>query len=395
MGKFDDLLNRGTVDVLIREELEKKLNSKKKLRVKLGIDPTGSVLHLGHSVVLRKLKQFQDLGHQVIFLIGDFTARIGDPTGRSKERPPLSDEEIEANMKTYVDQAGSVLDMSKVEVRYNSEWLGKMNFKDVVMLASRVTFAQVAQRADFRERIDNDVDLTFHEFMYPIMQGYDSVALNADVELGGTDQKFNLLMGRQIQKRYDQESQAIITCPILEGLDGVQKMSKSLNNFIGVHDAPDDMYGKIMSLPDDLIFRYFELVTDVSMEDIEVMRDSLHAGENPKNLKMRLGREIVGLFHDSSMVQFAEDQFTKVFSDHALPDTIPERIFKVKEWNIIDLLVASDLVSSKGEGRRLIQGGGVKLDFEKVFSIELKVLIPKEGVLIQAGKRRFLKVISK
>ena len=394
MTTIQDLLDRGTVDVIVRDELEKKLKGKKKLRIKLGIDPTGSVLHLGHAVVLRKLKQFQDLGHQVIFLIGDFTARIGDPTGRSKERPPLTDEEIKANMQSYVDQAATILDMSKVEVRYNSEWLGEMSFKDVVVLASRVTFAQVAQRADFKERIENDVDLTFHEFMYPIMQGYDSVALKADVELGGTDQKFNLLMGRQIQKRYDQEPQAIMTCPILEGLDGVQKMSKSMNNYIGVQDEPNEMYGKIMSLPDDLIFRYFELVTEMDLSEIEAMRTLLKNGENPKNVKMRLGRTIVSQFHGDREASAAETHFTKVFSEHQLPDTIPEWTATSKSMSILALLYESKLAPSKGEARRLIEGNGVKLDSERVSDVELIVPIPKQGVLVQVGKRRFLKVIS-
>lgn len=386
------LLTRGTGEVIVREELEKQLRGKKKLRVKLGIDPTGSVLHLGHSVVLRKLRQFQDLGHQVIFLIGDFTARIGDPTGRSSERPPLSDEEILANMTTYLEQAGTILDMDRVEVRYNSEWLAQMNFKDVVFLASKVTFAQVAQRADFKERIANDVDLTLHEFMYPVMQGYDSVALRADVELGGTDQTFNLLMGRQIQKRYDQPSQAIITCPILEGLDGVDKMSKSLNNYIGLREVPEEMYGKVMSLPDHLILRYFELVTDVSMAEISEMDGLLKTGVNPRDLKMKLARTLVALYHSESAAEQAENHFVKVFSSRELPDDIPEQFFTQSEWLMVDMLCEAGLASTKSEARRLIEGGGVKLDSEKVVGVELKFSLTGEGLLIQVGKRRFLRV---
>lgn len=386
-----DLLDRGTVDVIVREELEAKLRSKKKLRVKLGIDPTGSVLHLGHSVVLRKMRQFQNLGHQVIFLIGDFTARIGDPTGRSIERPPLSDEDIKVNMTTYLDQAGTVLDMKKVEVRYNSEWLAKMTFKDVVFLASKVTFAQVAQRADFKERIAHDADLTLHEFMYPVMQGYDSVALKADVELGGTDQTFNLLMGRQIQKRYDQESQAIITCPILEGLDGVGKMSKSLNNYIGLRESPEEMYGKIMSIPDALMFRYFELATEVSMREIESMREAMARGGNPRDVKMRLARTLVELYHGREAVESAEHHFVSLFSEHRVPDDVPEKFFPTSKWGIVDLLHAAGLASTKSDARRLIEGGGVRLDSERVSAVELKVLLPKEGILIQVGKRRFLR----
>lgn len=395
---INQLLERGTAEVIVRDHLEKRLRKWRRsdapLRIKLGIDPTGSVLHLGHAVVLRKLRQFQDLGHTVIFLIGDFTARIGDPTGRSAERKPLPDGAIEANMKTYVDQASRILDFSKVELRYNSEWLKPFNFADVIALAAKVTFSQMAQRADFKQRIRNDQDLSLQEFMYPVMQGYDSVALRADVEMGGTDQKFNLLMGRQIQERYDQVPQDIVMVPILEGLDGHEKMSKSLDNYVGLTEEPTSMYSKIMSIPDSLIFRYFELATDVPLSGLKVMQKAMKDGENPRNLKMRLAREIVTLYHDSSAALIAEEFFVKLFQRKDLPDEIPEKNFKEKKMGILDLLHRSDLASSKSEARRLIEGGGVRLDSERVSDLELIIPLTAKGVLVQVGKRRFLRVTS-
>lgn len=388
-----DLLNRGTAEVIVRENLEERLKKGDRLRIKLGIDPTGSVLHIGHAVVLRKLRQFQDLGHTVIFLIGDFTARIGDPTGRSTERPPLSDEAIQENMRGYIAQASLILDMDKVEVRYNSEWLGKLDFKDLIVLTSKVTYAQVAQRADFKERIQNDVDLSLQEFLYPIMQGYDSVALRADVELGGTDQKFNLLMGRQIQERYEQTPQNILTCPILEGLDGVQKMSKSLNNYIALTDSPEDKFGKIMSIPDDLIMRYFELATNVPSVELESIRKELAGGANPRDIKMRLGREVVALYHGVSAGKEAEEHFTRVFSNKQLPDEIAEHVVSEGAMSLIELVRLVDSVTSNSEARRLIEGGGVKIDSEAKTEVEFIVPIPEgEGVLLQVGKRRFLRI---
>ncbi|MFA6435580.1 MAG: tyrosine--tRNA ligase [Candidatus Gracilibacteria bacterium] len=388
-----ELLNRGTVDVIVREDLEKKLRSKKKMRIKFGIDPTGSVLHIGHAVVLRKLRQFQDLGHTVIFLIGDFTAKIGDPTGRSAQRPPMTDEQIQQNMKDYIGQAGIVLDMDKVEVRHNSEWLGKLNFKDLIVLSSKVTYAQIAQRADFKQRIQNDIDLSLQEFLYPIMQGYDSVALESSVELGGTDQKFNLLMGRQIQERYEQEPQNVLTCPILEGLDGVQKMSKSLNNYIALTEAPNDMYGKVMSIPDALLLRWFELATSVSMDEIEKMKKELEAGINPRDLKMRLGRELVTLYHGVTEAKAAEENFVKVFSQKEIPDEIPEVKAPKLEMTIVELLRLFPSVSSNSDARRLVEGGGVRVNSQVQTDVDAKIKISEgEGLLLQAGKRRFLKV---
>lgn len=388
-----DLLNRGTAEVIVREDLEKRLLKGDRLRIKLGIDPTGSVLHIGHAVVLRKMRQFQDLGHTVIFLIGDFTARIGDPTGRSTERPPLSDEMIRENMRTYIAQASLILDMDKVEVRYNSEWLGKLDFRDLIVLTSKVTYAQVAQRADFKERIQNDVDLSLQEFLYPIMQGYDSVALRADVELGGTDQKFNLLMGRQIQERYNQTPQNILTCPILEGLDGVQKMSKSLNNYISLTDSPEDKFGKIMSIPDELIMRYFELATNVLSNELESIRAELRNGANPRDIKMRLGREVVKVYHGALAGEAAAAHFVKIFSNKQLPDEIIEKVVFKEKIPLIDLVRLVDSVASNSEARRLIEGGGVKIDSEAQNDVEFIVPIPEgEGVLLQVGKRRFLRI---
>ena len=382
-------------EVLVKENLKKKLLSGKKLRIKFGIDPTGSVLHLGHAVVLRKLKEFQDLGHQIIFLIGDFTARIGDPTGRSSARKPMTDSEIEQNMKTYQTQAGLVLDMNRVDVRYNSEWLGKMDLAGLIGLASKVTYAQMAQRADFKDRIKNDVDLSLQEFMYPAMQGYDSVMLKADVELGGTDQKFNLLMGRQLQKRYEQEPQDIITCPLLEGLSGGDKMSKSLGNFIALTEKSDEMYGKIMSLSDDLIIRYFELCTYLAGEEIKAIKKQLASGVNPRDLKMKLAREIVKAYHGGQKAEEAENCFIKTFQKKEAPDEIAEIKLKIENWKLADLLGELKLVVSKGEARRLIEQGGIKVDGETVNDINTEIKITKKGILLQRGKRQFVKVVLK
>ena len=390
MTTVKDLLDRGTVDVIVRKDLEMKLSGKKKLRVKLGIDPSGPDLHIGHMVVVRKLRQFQELGHQVVLLFGNFTGQIGDPTGKSDTRAPKTQEQLEQNAKHYLDQVSKVLDIDKVEVVWNADWLSKLTFADVVQLSSLFTVAQMLERDMFQTRMKADKPISMHEFLYPLMQGYDSVPIKADVEIGGTDQTFNLLAGRTIQRGYGLGPQNIVTVPLLEGLDGKKKMGKSEDNYIAVADLPKDMYGKTMSIPDDLILRYFELVTDVSLEDIEEMAALMKKGENPRNLKMRLARELVTLYHDADAAIFAEEQFIKVFSDNKLPDDIPEMIFKEKSMLIVDLLFVSELVSSKSEARRLVQGGGVKVDSERVLGIELEVPISKKGVLIQVGKRRFL-----
>ena len=392
-NRIDEVLTRGVEEVLVRESLRKKLLSGKKLKIKFGIDPTGSVLHLGHAVVLRKLKEFQDLGHQVIFLIGDFTARIGDPTGRSSERKPLTDKEIKKNMKTYTKQAGMILNMRKIKVKYNSKWLAKLNFKEIIELTSKVTYAQVAHRSDFKKRIKNDIDLSLQEFMYPVMQGYDSVELKSDVEIGGTDQKFNLLMGRQLQKRYNQPEQDIITCPILEGVHGKDKMSKSLDNYIALTESSEDMYGKIMSIVDEMIIRYFELCTFLPLDKIDEIKKQLKEGKNPRNLKMELAREIVKIYHGEKKAKEAEENFRKTIQKKEIPDEITNYELRITNINIVDLLVEIKLASSKSEARRLIEQGGVKVGGEIVKDVNLEVKATKEGVIIQKGKRGFIKVV--
>lgn len=393
--KINKVLTKGVEDVLVKDHLEKKLLSGKKLRIKFGIDPTGSVLHLGHAVPLRKLKEFQDLGHQIILLIGDFTARIGDPTGKSATRKPITDKEIKANMKDYVKQANLILDMSRVEIRYNSEWLDKMKFAELVALASKVTFAQVAQRADFKERIKNDVDLSLQEFLYPIMQGYDSVELKSDVEIGGTDQKFNLLMGRQLQKRYNQEPQDIITCPLLEGLSGGDKMSKSFDNYIALTENPESIYGKIMSLADNMIIRYFELCTYLEKEEINKIKKELNDGGNPRDLKMKLAFEITKIYHGEKKAKVAEAHFIKTVQKKEVPEEIEEMKLEAGNWKLVDLLVETKLASSKSEARRLIKQGGVKVDNEVIKDINKEIEISSTGNLIQKGKRQFIRVIKK
>ncbi|NIA01925.1 MAG: tyrosine--tRNA ligase [Nitrospirae bacterium] len=387
------LLDRGTIEVVVRGELEKKLKAGKKLRIKFGIDPTGSDLHIGHAVVLKKMREFQDAGHQVILLIGDFTAKIGDPTGRTETRKALTDKEIQENMKSYTDQAGLILDMDNIEVRYNSEWLGKLKMGELLELASLKTVAQLLHRSDFKKRMKENIDISLSEFLYPIMQGYDSVVLKSDVELGGTEQTFNMLVGRDLQKHYGQPQQDVMTVPILEGLDGVEKMSKSYNNYIGLTETPKEMYGKTLSIPDEMITKYFELATNVSLDDIKKIKKALEEGENPKNLKMRLAREIVTLYHNENAATQAEKEFEQIFKNKGLPEDIEVKHLKEDKWNIIELIAETELSPSKSETRRMIQGGGVKVDGEKVRSHEEEIDISKER-LVQVGKRKFIKVIS-
>lgn len=394
-SNIQNLLERATAEVIIKEELEKKLKAGKKLRIKLGIDPTGSELHLGHSVVLNKLRQFQDAGHTAILLIGDYTARIGDPTGKSETRIMLSDEQIKKNMETYISQASKILDIKKVEIRHNSEWFAKMTMAEILELAAKKSVNQMLQREDFKNRIRNEQDISIVELLYPMMQGYDSVMLDSDVEIGGTDQLFNMLVGRDLQKAFGCKTvQNILTVSILEGLDGAEKMSKSLNNYIGIMQSANEMYGKTLSIPDELIIRYFELTTKVSFEEIQEIKKALKDGENPRNLKMRLAREIVTLYHDKSAAESAEKEFIEVFSNKGLPQDIEKIKLSKSEWNIIDLLIELELTISKSEARRLIEGGGVKVDGEKVNSL-IEILSLKEEKLIQVGKRRFVKVQSK
>lgn len=394
LQKIHTLLNRGTVEVLVKADLEKKLLSGKKLKIKLGIDPSGKDLHIGHMVVIRKLKEFQDLGHHIYLLFGNFTGQIGDPTGKAQTRPVKTEAELEANAKHYLQQAGKLLDTKKIEVVWNADWLRKLTFADVIHLASQFTVAQMLERDMFQNRMKSNEPISVHEFMYPLMQGYDSVALKADVELGGTDQTFNLLAGRVLQKAYGQTPQDIITVPILEGLDGKLKMGKTTNNYIGVNEPPKEMYGKVMSIPDSLILRYFELATDIPLSEIEKIAKSLQEGENPRNLKMRLARELVKIYHNPQAADQAEKEFIEIFSNKGLPDNIEERILDQENMNIVELLVVTKLTTSKGEARRLIEGGGVRVDGEKVLNPEMVLSLKKEK-MIQAGKRKFLKVVFK
>ena len=387
--KIDELLTRGVGEVIEKEHLREKLISGKKLRIKFGIDPTGTQIHIGHAVPLRKLRQFQELGHTVILLIGDYTAMVGDPSGRDQTRPVLSKEKIQENMKTYVSQASKIIDIEKTEIRYNSEWFGAPNFTELLMqLTSYITVARILERDDFQKRLKEGSDIQMQEIMYPLLQGYDSVALSADVELGGTDQKFNLLMGRKLQKKYEQEEQDIVTLPILEGTDGIKKMSKSYENFIGLEETAEDMYGKTMSIPDTLIFKYFELATEVPLEKIEEYKKQIENGENPKNIKMILAHELTRLYHGEEGALRGEKQFRSVIQGNEKPAEISE--LKPSAYDIATVLVEAGFCSSRGDARRQIEGKGVKVNDVVVEAFDMNV---KAGDVIQKGKGFFVKVI--
>ncbi len=388
------LLERGVVEVIVRSELEAKLKSGKKLRVKLGIDPSGADLHIGHMVVIKKLREFQLAGHHIQLVFGNFTGQIGDPTDRKDARKPKTQAELEKNAKTYLEQVAKILDIKKIEIAWNADWLGKLSFADVIRLAQIFTVQQMLHRDMYQDRIKQNREIYMHEFLYPLMQGYDSVALKTDLEIGGTDQTFNLLAGRPIQKAYNQTPQNILTVPLLVGTDGHDKMGKSLDNYIGVNESPKDMYGKSMSIPDSLITSYFELATDISLAELEKVKMALKEGENPRNLKMRLARELVTLYHDKSSAIQAEKEFIEIFSNKGLPDDLEIKKFKKSKLGIIDLIMETGLASSKGEARRLIQGGGVKIDGKKIVSHEEEIDLTNER-LLQVGKRKFIKVISK
>lgn len=390
---INDILSRGVVDVIQKDELIKKLKSGKQLRIKLGIDPSGADLHIGHMVVIKKLKEFQDLGHQIILLFGNFTGQIGDPTGKMEARKAKTKEELEANAKKYLKQAGNFLDTEKVEVRWNADWLEKLNFSDVVKLASTFTVSQMMERDMFQERNAKNLPISVHEFFYPLMQGYDSVALEADLELGGTDQTFNLLAGRTIQKAYNQTPQDALTVPILEGTDGVKKMGKSEDNYIAVDDEPKEMFGKIMSIPDQLITKYLELATEYPLDEIVKIEKEIKEGANPMEYKKLTAKEIIKIYHNEALANEAETQFTKVFSEHKLPDDIEIRTLEVETLNIVELITSNEMASSKSEAKRLIEQGAVKINEEKVTDIEMSVDVSKE-TLIQVGKRKFLKVVK-
>ena len=389
-----DIIYRGTEEVLLEEELVKKLKRGKPLKIKAGFDPTAPDLHLGHTVLINKLRQFQDLGHEVMFLVGDFTAMIGDPTGKSATRPPLTREDVIENAKTYEHQVFKILDAQKTSVLFNSSWMGEMNASDMIQLAAKHTVARMLERDDFSKRYKSGQSISIHEFLYPLVQGYDSVAMKADVELGGTDQKLNLLVGRQLQEADAQEPQVALTMPILEGLDGVQKMSKSLNNYIGITDSPDDMFGKIMSVSDELMWRYFELLSFRPMSEIEAFKTDIEAGKNPRDVKFLLARELIGRFHDESAAEKAQQNFIERFQKGALPDDIPELELSCDEGDqlgIAALLNAAGLVSSNGEGFRMIKQGAVKIDGEKVSDKSLMLTAGFNGV-VQVGKRKFAKI---
>ncbi|HQU81901.1 MAG TPA: tyrosine--tRNA ligase [Pyrinomonadaceae bacterium] len=387
-----DFLTKGAVDVIRKEDLRAKLENSAKtgkpLRVKLGADPTAPDIHLGHTVVIRKLKAFQDLGHTAIFLIGDFTGMIGDPSGKNATRPPLTREEILANAETYKKQIFKLLDPEKTEIRFNSEWFDAQGSAGFIKLASHTTVKQILERDDFEKRMNENRPIALHELLYPLVQGYDSVALEADVELGGTDQKFNLLMGRNLQREYNQEPQVIMTTPLLEGLDGVNKMSKSLNNYIGIDESPNEMFGKVMSVSDELMWKYYELLTDSTPSEIEKMKSS---DENPRNLKVNLAKLVIKDFHSQDAANTAEADFVARFVKKEIPDEIEETSVNAGNYNLADLLVQTNLAPSKKEAKRLIEQGGVKLNGEKVSNTNAEIEL-KDEILLQVGKRKFLKI---
>ncbi len=383
-----ELITRGISEVIGLEEIKEKLKSGKQLTVKAGFDPTAPDIHLGHTVLLRKMRHFQLLGHKVVFLIGDFTGRIGDPSGKTKTRPRLTLEDVLKNAETYKQQVFKILDPEKTIVEFNSKWLEKMSFADVLGLTSRYTVAQMIERDDFAKRYKNGQPISMMEFLYPLAQGYDSVALECDVELGGNDQKFNLLVGRTLMKEYGLSPQAVVTVPLLEGLDGVEKMSKSLGNYIGIYDSPKDMYGKAMSIPDNLIAKYMELLTDIPIEDIKNYVKAMENGENPRNIKGILAKEIVKIYHGEEEALNAEEEFKRIFSSKGLPDEI-EEVKVNKDDNILNILSICMPSESKSNLKRLVAQGSVTLDNEKINDIN--TVVSKEGIL-KVGKRNFFKI---
>ncbi|MDO8644691.1 MAG: tyrosine--tRNA ligase [bacterium] len=387
------LFRRGAVEVISEEEFLKKIKDKKRLRVKAGFDPTAPDLHLGHTVLLQKLKQFQDLGHEVTFLIGDYTAKIGDPSGRTKTRPPLSEKEIKKNLETYKKQAFKILDKKKTKIRFNSEWLSKMNMLEFMELTSKQTVSRMLEKDGFGKRFREHQSISIVEFLYPLMQGYDSVRLKADVELGGTDQLFNLLIARTIQESYGDERQVIMTFPLLIGTDGIQKMSKSYGNHIGISESPKEMFGKLMAISDELMWNYYELLSAKSMEEISGLKEGVQKGSHhPKKVKEELALEIVTRFHSSKEAQKAAEEFQKVFAAHGLPSDIEEVTLPAgKEIPLIQLLADLQMVTSKGEARRMIKQGAVSVNEERIVD-EFKVLKGAGEALLKVGKRRFKKL---
>lgn len=389
------LLLRGAEAVYTAEELRQRLaEATKPLRIKLGMDPTAPDIHVGHAVVLGKMRQFQDLGHKAVLIIGDYTARIGDPSGQNTTRPTLAPEEIQNNAKTYFQQAGKILDTSsgKLEIRYNSEWLGKLTMMDIIHLTAKKTVAQMLQRDSFKKRLSADQDVFLHEFLYPVVQGYDSVVIEADVELGGTDQTFNCLVGRDIQRAYDQPPQIVLVMPLLVGLDGIEKMSKSKNNYIGVTDPPNDMFGKIMSIPDAMMENYFTLLTDLPLERIAELVDSDKT--HPREAKAALARTIVGRYYDETAAVAAAAEFDRVFSARQTPSEMPDVAVQVGKIGIVKLIVDAGFAKSNGEARRLISQNAVSIDGDKIADTEAVVDL-KDGQILRVGKRRFGKIVLK
>ena len=388
------LIKRGSDEILTESDLKKKLDSGKKLIVKAGFDPTAPDLHLGHTVLLNKLRHFQDLGHKVIFLIGDFTGRIGDPSGTNKTRPIVDSDSLIENAKTYKNQVFKILKEDLTEVRFNSEWCDKLGADGLIKLASKYNVARMLERDDFNKRFSSNKTIAIHEFLYPLVQGYDSVALEADVECGGTDQKFNLLVGRELQRDYEQEPQVVITVPILEGLDGVKKMSKSLDNYIAIDEEPDEMFGKIMSISDELMWRWFELLSFMPEEDITKLKDEMKKGKNPRDIKFILAEELVDRFHKEGEGKKSKEIFLNRFQKGNIPDEIESVKIDIKNDSIllVNLLKDTNMISSISEGNRLITQGGIKINSEKVQDPKLEVSKGSEGIY-QVGKRKFLKII--
>jgi tyrosyl-tRNA synthetase len=394
-----DIIHRGAVDLLPEDELVKKIeNSIKKnkpLIVKQGFDPTAPDIHLGHTVGIRKLKQFQELGHQVVIIIGDYTAMVGDPSEKSITRPRLTHKEVIKNAKTYQKQFFKILDVSKTKIRYNGEWFSKMTFEEIMELAAKFTVARMLERDDFANRYANQMPISIHEFFYPLMQGYDSVMIDADIEIGATEQKFNLVIGRQIQKEYGKEQQIVLTLPVLQGIDGTQRMSKSLGNYIGIDESPNEMYGKTMSIPDELIFPYFELISNVNLDELKQIKIQLKNPKiNPRDIKKHLARTIVKIYHGEESAILAESEFEKIFVKKDIPAEIPEFIIENDTYRIDELLVKTKIVSSKSEARRLIQQGGVSINGEKITDLFKQLSILDESIL-KVGKRKFIKLIKK
>jgi len=393
-----DLIREGIVETIPEDELIKKLEKSKKenrqLNIKLGCDPNRPDLHIGHSVVLNKLRQFQDLGHNAILIVGDYTAMIGDPSGKKKTRPQLSFEETRQYGQSYFEQAGKILDLGKAKIRYNSEWLSKLDLKELINLLSKFTVQRILERDDFTNRLKEQTEISLHELLYPVMQGYDSYAISADVELGGTDQKFNNLVGRDVQKRFGKEQQVVITMPLIEGTDGYEKMSKSLDNAIGITEEPKNMFGKTMSIPDTLIYKYFELCTKVNRDELRKIKRDLESGEvNPRDVKRRLGHEFVKMYYDEETADRTIEEFDKVFIKKEIPDELPELKLSEEKMKLVDLLTLTKLAESNSNARRLIEQGAVSVDGKKLTDVN-QVMELIHGMIFKVGKRKFLKILK-